>query len=104
MKTTKAAFKRFAEKGLQYHGSTGEPLESIIKLCQESQPDDERDLVRDPVTVRSNSIVRHKGNGSDSYLELDKIEVYQVNGYWLIHSKWESAMSGESRQNTVIYS
>ena len=101
MKTTKAAFKRFAqEHGLQYHGSVTGPVERVIETCERVAIDP--NIPRDPITVRSRDIVRHKPTG-DSYLHLDGVqEVRKVGGYWLLITSWETNV--QRYFNTVVYS
>lgn len=102
MKTTKAAFKRFAKNGLQYQGSSSLPVEKLVALAEPQTPNPE--LRRDPVTIRSADLIRHKEDGGKSFLNLTSVtEVLIVSGFWLLITRWKTNL-GEDRQNTVIYS
>lgn len=100
MKTTKAAFMRFAQDGLRYHGSVKGPIEWVIGACERTPIDPA--TPRDPVTVRSTTIIRHKPTG-DSHLPMSGVrEVRRVGDYWLLTSSWTTNVG--TQYNTVVYS
>lgn len=100
MKTTKAAFLRFAEDGLCFHGTSRMPLQTLLEQCKATTP---AGVERAPCKVKGNKLTRKTDKG-DSHLQLDsKDSVYRVGDWWLVCTEWETNL-GEKMSNTIIYS